>query len=338
MVDHNSNYKFRIYGKGGRHNVSNVTRYNSYLSQILPGYGEYDSTDRNEIANNIIRYTLARTQQIFKWHNLPDSIPARMLELYLQMNGNCAFYRYNGNVYVYTGGLGGIPNEYYMPTIYVITNPFQKLTVEAKIDKECVVMPNDSLYIGLIPLIKRYAYNMADTEISLYDANINTRIIALISAQNDNTKKSAEKYINDILDGKLGIIAESAFFDDLKTTPFMNNGAHNIITDLIELMQYNKASLFNEIGLNANYNMKRESINSGESQLNNDALSPLIDDMFSMRKLYADKVNKMFGLNISVELNSAWKDNKEEIEAEKEALREYDKNNTIEGGQTNEEI
>ena len=60
--------------------------------------------------------------------------------------------------------------------------------------------------------------------------------------------------------------------------------------------------------------MKRESINSGESQLNNDALYPLIDDMLNNRKQAIDKVNKMFNTNISVELSSSWKDNKIELE------------------------
>ena len=60
--------------------------------------------------------------------------------------------------------------------------------------------------------------------------------------------------------------------------------------------------------------MKRESINSGESQLNNDALYPLIDDMLNSRKQAVDKVNKMFNTDISVELSSSWKDNKIELE------------------------
>ena len=96
----------------------------------------------------------------------------------------------------------------------------------------------------------------------------------------------------------------------------MENQENN---NLIELEQYLKASWYNELGLNANYNMKRESINSGESQLNNDMLIPLVDDMLKRRKEGAEKVNNMFGTNITVELASAWEDNQEEID---EALEE----------------
>lgn len=307
-----------------------VYRFDEYLSNVLPGFGKYDPTDKRQISNNIIRYMLNRTQKIFEWKGLPDTIPERILEMYLQINGHCAFMRHENNLYVYTGGLGGEPDVYYRPTLYTIANPAQRIDINAIIDKDCIVMLNDSTLTGLIPMFQRYAYNMTETEISLYVANINSRIISLISAQDDNTAKSAQKYISDIMDGKLGVIGEAKFFEDLKATPFSASGSHGIITDLIELMQYNKASWFNEIGLNANYNMKRESINSNESQLNNDALSPLVDDMLDNRKFYSEKVNEMFGTNITVDLASSWKQNKIEQEQEIKAI------NNDEGGNEND--
>lgn len=169
---------------------------------------------------------------------------------------------------------------------------------------------------------KRYGRNMTDIEISLKVATINTRIISLISATDDKTRLSAEKYMDDIQSGKLSVIAESQFFDGLKVSPYTTGGAINAITDLIELMQYNKASAFNDIGLNANYNMKRESINAGESQLNNDALFPLVDDMLKCREAAIKEVNEMFNTSISVEYNSSWRDNKEEVSAEIENINE----------------
>ena len=62
--------------------------------------------------------------------------------------------------------------------------------------------------------------------------------------------------------------------------------------------------------------MKRESLNSSESQLNNDALLPLVDDMLKCREIGAAKVNEMFGTDIRVSLASSWEDNEQEIEIE----------------------
>ena len=103
---------------------------------------------------------------------------------------------------------------------------------------------------------------------------------------------------------------------------------------MIESEQYIKASWYNDLGLNANYNMKRESINSGESQLNDDALLPLIDDMLQCRKNAIEKINSMFDTSISVSLASAWEDNQIELENAQE--NENSDNRKDEGGEENE--
>ena len=69
--------------------------------------------------------------------------------------------------------------------------------------------------------------------------------------------------------------------------------------------------------------MKRESINSSESQMNNDALLPLIDDMMKCRTNAIEKINSMFGTNISISYDSAWEDNEIELEkAQNEKIME----------------
>lgn len=77
-----------------------------------------------------------------------------------------------------------------------------------------------------------------------------------------------------------------------------------------------KASWYNEIGLNANYNMKREKLSTTESQMNNDALLPLVDDMLESRRVGLEKINAMFGTDISVEFASSWEKLIEEFQAE----------------------
>ena len=256
---------------------------------------------------------LNRTQHIFKWSGLPETIPPRMLECYLQTNGNACFYEHENNLYVFVGGLGGEPDVYYRPTIYTIANPALQLFVNAKINEDCIVMPNDSFYMGLLPMFSRYSTLIAENELSISLNIIQSRIISLISADDDRTFKSAKEYIEKVGRGELDVISDSQFFEGLKTQPYNSSAVHSL-TDLIEMEQYLKASFYNELGINANYNMKRESLNTEESQLNHDALFPLIDDMLFNRKTYIEKVNEMFGTSITVDLDSSWKDNKEELE------------------------
>lgn len=323
---------------------SQVKHFDKYICGLIPGFTPYDFANKERCIAQHITYMLNRTAKMFKWDGLPDTIPERVLELYLQTNGNVCFYEHDGSLYVFTGGLGGEPSVYYMPTKYTIANPALKLSKTLEIDRECVVVPNDTLYIGLLPMFSRYATGLTETELSLKLATINSRIVDFISAPDDRTKASAETFLEQIDKGKPGVIAENAFLDGIRVQPYGTTGVH-VITDLIELEQYFKASWFNEIGLNANYNMKRESLNSSESQLNNDALLPLVDDMLKQRQIGCEKVNAMFGTNISVELASSWEDNQEEIDLEQDAMQTEDpepetepEDTEMKGGEENENV
>lgn len=316
-----------------------VDLFKRYLDKITPSTAPYNFANKQLNQKVQMLYMLNRTRRIFKWDNLPVTIPERMLETYLQTNGNVCFYRYNGNLYVFTGGLGGKPDEYYRPTLYNISNPALDLTVNATINKDCIVMPNDSFYMGLLPLMSRYTTMLCENELSMYLNIIQSRMISLICADDDRTEKSAKVYIDKIIKGEIDVISNSQFFEGLKTQPYTQSAVHSL-TDLIEMEQYLKASFFNELGINANYNMKRESLNSEESQLNHDALFPLIDDMLENRKLYIEKVNDMFGTSITVDLDSAWKDNEEEKEIAQDemAQEETTQENIDEGGKTQDEV
>ena len=318
----------------GKSVESQVRYFNKFINSVLGGAIDHDFADKSACIRQHVAYMLNRTQSMFRWNGLPDTIPERSLELFLQTNGNVCFYKYNDKLYVFTGGMGGEPDVYYMPTVYTIANPALHLSKCLSIGVDCIVMPNDSLYLGLIPLFSRYATGMTENELSMKIAIINSRIIDLISAADDRTRESAEKFLADIVDGKLGVIAENAFLDGVRAQPYAATVNSNTLTNLIETEQYFKASWFNELGLNANYNMKRESLNTSESQMNNDALLPLVDDMLKCRKLAAVKVNEMFGTEISVSLASSWEDNEQEIELEHEQISGQPETIEPKGGET----
>lgn len=269
---------------------------------------EYDFADKKCHIAEYIMYMLNRTQSMFKWNNLPDTIPERMLELYIQTNGNCIIGKHENDLYAFTGGYGGEPDAYYQPTQYVVANPYLKFNKTFKIDDDCVLIRNDAMNMGLLPLFNRYATALAENDLSMNIVDINTRITSLISASDDRTKQSAEKFLDDVKNGKLGVIAESALLESIKTQPYAGTSANGNIINLIEYHQYLKANWFNDLGLNANFNMKREAINGEEAGLNEDALLPLVDNMLNERQLACDKINEMFGTNISVSLASAWMD------------------------------
>ena len=224
---------------------------------LFPTFNVADAFDKKKLIDAYIRYFLTRTQSMFKWEGLPETLPQKWLEYYLQVNGNAFITKVDNNLYAFTGGIGGELNAYYIPTLYTVANPALNISKSYKIDVDGVLCYNDAANIGLIPMLNKYAALMAENVISLKMATITARATSVISASDDNTKRSAEEYVRKLVDGEIAIVGESAFFDGIKVQPTRQAGA-TAITDLIELQQYLKASLYNEIGLQANYNMKRE--------------------------------------------------------------------------------
>ena len=266
-----------------------------------------DICDKELAVKLYVTQALCRTQSMFRYINLPDTIPQRSLELYIQTGGSCCIAEHNGELYAFFGTFGGEPDEYYMPREYIVANPALNFSKSFKIHEECAVIPNDSMYMGLMPIFRRYATMMAENDVTMYVEDINCRIASLLTGDTDRDIASAEKYIENIKAGKLGIALTTPFMEGIKAQPYGDKSA-NTISKLIELQQYYKASMFNDIGLNSNYNMKRETIVSAEIELNADALFPFVDDMLICRQRALEEVNKLFGTDIRVELNSSWED------------------------------
>lgn len=299
---------------------------NMVKSDLVPNRNEwlFDVTGNDLIINNkpkLIKLYINRffkfINNMFEYEGLPDTIPHQYLELMLQKFGNVTIAKYNDKLYAFNGKLGGIYNEYYLPTISVVANAYLKMSETFEIGKDCEIIRNDVLYQGLYDHILKYAEMLAEIDITIKYCLYNARIPFIASADDDNTKESFDEFYKKIIDGKeYGIPMQRPLVDalgkslDIQPTQHVNNQ----IKDLMEIKQYYLASFFNSIGLNANYNMKRESINENESAMNDDILVPDINMMLECRKLDLEKVNKMFNTNISVKLSSVWQLKNEQVD------------------------
>lgn len=291
-------------------------------------------TDKARSVQTFINYMNIRLQKMFCYEGLPDTLPKEMLEYYLLNNGTCFVTKVDGKLYAFVGSFGGEPDPYYRPTKYVVANPALKISGDYNIVDDGVLVRNDTLWQGLYPLMARYATLMAENMLTIRTADIMLRVMAMLTAPDDRTKVAAEEYLKKLEKGELGVIGENRFFDEgvkLQSPP-SNNGSY--LTQFIELHQYLTGTFYNEIGLNANFNMKRESIGEGESSLNEDSLLPLADEMLRCRKEDIDKINAKYATNITVEFDSAWLNNRKEIELNLKQL-ENEASQLAEGGENN---
>ena len=259
--------------------------------------------------NNVIlanQYTLAKTLSMFDYTGLPDTIPEKELERILQENGFAFIYQWGDDIIAFGGSLSGDVDYYNNPTEINITNNKTRKNKTVNLNDGVLIL-NDDYKLGILKLIDKYNTLINENEISIVMANFNNRVQKILSASDDNTKASAKQYLDKVINGELAIIGESPFLEDLKVQGSSVSNAQSF-SDMIELNQYFKASLLNELGIQANTNNKKERLINAEVEQNKELLYPLVNNMYNNRIEAVQAINDKFGLNVSVEYGSVWKD------------------------------
>lgn len=269
-------------------------------------------TDKEKALSHFVLAMLNKTNNIFQYTGLPKTIPSKFLELYLQTGGNCFVTEVNNELYAFQGGLGGEPDEYYQPTIYTIANPYLRFNKSCKIGEDGVLCRNDTMMVGLRPVLLKYGTLIVENLISFRMAAINTRIQTIIDAADDTAYESAMKYMDDIEKGKLSAISSDDLFSKIHVNPASVHD--NCIIQLIELNQYLLSQLYSEIGIADNYNMKRERLTEAEADMIKDKPAISLENMFEERCLFCDAINNKYGTNIKVNINERWDVINEDIE------------------------
>lgn len=264
----------------------------------------YKYNDKKTNVNQANKYLLAKTLSMFDYEGLPDTIPEQELERILQEKGLAFIYEYKGELYAFSGTLTGDVDMYNRPTKINISIPKEHTIKMVALD-EGVLICNDDYKLGLQPLIEKYNTLIVENEISIMMYNLNNRIHKIISASDDITRDSANKYLSEIEKGNLAIIGESKFLQDLKVQGGTTNQGQGL-GDLIEYNKYLKSSLYNEVGIQSNINDKKERLIRAEVEQNQELLYPFINNMYNNRVAAVEKLNEIYSLNVRVKYGSIW--------------------------------
>lgn len=287
---------------------------------------------------------------LFKWENLPETVDERFLMINLMLSGRVCWFNHKGRIYALDGSWGGEPNVYYRPTQFIVANPIigsKTLTVLNKdgsndIDKlDGILMPltdadyfNDSERGGLYRLIYQTAGLLADNISSLNVSQINGRVSQIWTADNDAMARTVEEVVRDIYEGHPYRVVSQDILNKVNAVPTAQTGQSNTLLNLIEAHQYILASFYNEIGIPSQWNMKRERVNTAETELMTGSLDVSVYNMEKNLKEAVEKINELFGTDISVRFNEEIK----EDEAEPDQEPESEGNDTIPENTSQEEV
>lgn len=240
-----------------------------------------------------------RAIRLFKWNNTED-IPPHEIETALLMGGSCGVTdKYKNELCVFNGMYAGEPTVYYdRYKSYSIYSPVFSGIFE--IGKEIEIIKNNALMNSIYPLTHRYAIMLSHTEVSFINTLINGRDSGGIPIASTEAQKTAiENYRNSLCNGKVTSILDPAF-SGVEFVSVNKNTVLNI-KELIETRENLLNAYYSDLGVKTAWNKKGNMINE-EVEANNSMLLLNISEMLEQRQQGAERVNKMFGTNWSVEI------------------------------------
>ena len=250
-----------------------------------------------EISEKTSYYLWNIATSIFKYDNLPETMPRIMIEKYIMFNGVCAVTdKPDGKLRIFFGALGGIPNEYYLPTEFIISNPYLKYSANLKIDEDCVLFYNDKYLKGCRNLIESYTKQISNNLYTLYKNDIYNRIRFILTAQDTASKNSAELFLKRLNEGDDEVVKDTLYNSfnkiDVSDDTYIIRG--------IEYHQYLMTNFLNTFGIKSNYNMKRERLQKEEIDLMSGIEHVFIDDLYKSRLECVDRINSKYNTEIGV--------------------------------------
>lgn len=275
-----------------------------YVSEFLRGDASnritslsYKSTTYPISYNFWVDSLFERIMKLFIWEC--DPVPQREIESRLILNGTCGITEYENELTAFFGSISGITKYYDTGTHYSVFSPVYADYLE--IDKEVIVINNNSLFNPVFPLIHQYAVLLAHADVTLNWTLVNMRDVnGKPVAGTTKVTQSIKQYQDNLINGKIGVINDPAFIG----AKFTEGRAmtNNPLKDIIETRRNLLNSFYADIGVKTTWNKKgnmiREEVNGDDSMLLYN-----ISDMLATRKEGCEKVNNRYGVKWAVKLN-----------------------------------
>lgn len=241
---------------------------------------------------------------IFKFDNVPEYWNMPYFKEKLYNNGVLAVVDTTAGVLPLECSYDGI-NVWGMPVYFNINNPVLG-NLRGKIGEQGELIyfnVVESRFKSMTQLVSRYASLLANIDGSLNTTLINSRIAMVFEASSNAQLKVMEKIYDQVSSGKPAVFLRKNSEEPFDHTLFNNVKNTYIGNDLI----ITKQSIFNEfkseIGINNSNTQKRERLITSEVESNKEELNSNIYEWYENLTACINKVNAMFGLNITVSFN-----------------------------------
>ena len=286
-------------------NIPNVPSYYDFLNMYNADFDPSSVHVKNTLLFwHFMRYLYFKLLAVFEF-DLPEEWYRPYFNFELFMHGSLAvFYTPEFGTICQGGTRSGI-GLYYQPTEYIIANPllsnFQRLTI----GKDCEVITLNDDYGGLFDLLSYYAEKMS-LIVEAYDMNIvNSKLSYVFFAKDKALAESFKKLYDTLSNNPIAVVdKEMSGLEDIETwKTFQQDLRGNFIgAELLANLQNIENAFNTKIGIpNIKYE-KSERLTQNEVTANN--IETQSNALMWLEHINSgfDRVNKMFGLNLSAKL------------------------------------
>lgn len=234
---------------------------------------------------------------LFKWNNLPPSCDERYLELTLFTEGMALFF-FDEELQDYLAlqtMIGGNLNVYNIPierTAYA-ANGYQN----RKTSTDSVIIFNNFTHTNCLMDVELYAQRLMQIQRAI-DVNISGQRFPLLITGTENQRLTLRNlYMK--YDGNEPFI----FGDDLSANAItaIKTDAPFVADKLWAIKRQTLSEALTYLGINANSSEKKEREITNEVSANYEKIAAFRLSRLNARQQAAEQINRMFGLNISVE-------------------------------------
>ena len=284
---------------------------------------------------------------MFKYEELPDSIPEEFIERFHILNGDIAVwklddpnaFRYKDELIVSCCGYADKPDVYGIGERVIATTLSGYVKEDLKEGVDCVVIHNNSLYTSDMPIICYFTDMFTEMLTSLKTNIIYSRLKPVFKVSDEKERAAVLEAFTKIKDDSEPIqITSSNVLAEALAEAGANPTDTIKVLDITDVKNADKLQyivkciddafrwFFSMIGqaIQGNGKLAQQTVDEVQGTTSMSFILP--NDRLKMRRKGWEKANKLFGTNVTVDFSDAWKT--ESIKYKKEA--DIDENGELE--------
>ena len=254
---------------------------------------------------------------MFEYKGLPDTIPQRFLETYLIEDGTVGIGEIKDNLYAFRCSPCGNVDAYGIGTELTGATPIGDIT---GVIGESVVMGINNSLMESDRILHWFCYLLSEIDLSMQANIINARLHPTPVARDSKVKAVIDNVLTRMRKGEMeSIVSDNILseWNDNFDIPVVN------LTNITNIDKIQYLSRFYDDTLKRYYNMYGHALQtqnkSAQQTLDEvhgmDSTSLIIPlDRLKCRKEMVSEINRVFGLNVTVEFSPTWKLNMERFE------------------------